>query len=56
MGGQMAFGGFLAAFFCLVRTPLQTSYNSVKWGFWLCRLFVGQGRGAARQQMRENTL
>lgn len=29
----MAFGGFLAAFFCLVSTPLQTSNNGVKWGF-----------------------
>lgn len=56
MGGQMAFEGFLAAFFCLVRTPLQASNNGVKWGFWPCRLFVGQGRGEARQQMRENTL
>lgn len=56
MGGQMALGGFLTAFFCLVRTPLQTSNNGVKWGFWPCRLFVGQGRGEARQQMRENTL
>lgn len=33
MGGQMAFVGFLAAFFCLVSTPLQTSNNGVKWGF-----------------------
>lgn len=44
MGGQMAFRGFLAAFFCLVSTPLQTSNNGVKWGFWSCRLFVFRRR------------
>lgn len=60
MGGQMAFGGFLTAFFCLVSTPLQTSNNGVKWGFWPCRLLfflgIGQGRGVAKQQVRKNTL
>lgn len=59
MGGQMAFEGILVAFFCLVRTPLQTSNNGVKWDFWPCRLFVfsvGQGWGVAGRQMRGNTI
>lgn len=30
MGGQVAFGGFLAAFFCLVGRTSQTGKNGVK--------------------------
>lgn len=33
MGGQVAFRGFLAAFFCLVTEAMQTSKNGVKCGF-----------------------
>ena len=33
MGGQMAFGGFLAAFFCLVGRTQQTGMNGAEWGF-----------------------
>lgn len=45
MGGQMAFEGFLAAFFCLVRTPLQTSNNGVKWDFGRVACLVSRRAG-----------
>lgn len=59
MGGQMAFEGFLAAFFCLVE---NTTNGHERRRMWLLTVLpvvflgVGQGREVARQQMRKSTL